>query len=455
VERRVILCGGGAEARGRLSRGLAERGLAAVGAEGPEAAFAAALDGAAGAVVLLDPGPPDPAIRRSLAALRGPRFRVGVIVVSSRPAEEVPDLAAFADGWLTGDAAEAQLADRLVALLAPFGAASPPEAGTSFAGLIAGAPSMRAAVTTAGRAAAARIPVLLLGESGTGKERFARAIHEGSPRARGPFVAVNCGALPEALAESLLFGHEKGAFTGAESRHGGKFREAHGGTIFLDEVGELPPPVQVKLLRVLQEGEVDPVGGRAPVKVDVRVVSATNRDPRAEIAAGRFREDLYFRLAGVEIVLPSLRQRREDIAELALAHAREVARIEGRRFDGFAPEAAAWLAVQPWPGNVRELQNAVHRAMVLSEGPVLPLAAFVDHARRGTDLPEPPPRSAATGRIRTLAEVEAEAIADALVLCGGRIAETARKLGIGRSTLYRKMAEYRIAPTGLRHGGPP
>jgi DNA-binding NtrC family response regulator len=309
---------------------------------------------------------------------------------------------------------------------------------------------MRAAVDLALRAATSRLPVLLLGESGTGKERFARAIHAASGRAGGRFVAVNCAALPEALVESLLFGHEKGAFTGADRAEPGRFRDADGGTIFLDEVGELPLPAQVKLLRTLQEREVDPVGARAPVAVDVRVIAATNRDLGAQVAGGTFREDLYFRLAGLEIRLPPLRERPEDLAELALRHAAAVAALEGRAFQGFGPGVVAWLAAQPWPGNVRELQNRIHRAMILTDGPVLPLEAFETApaaAGRPSPAPAAPPQPR---RVRPLAELEAEAIADALLLCGGRIAEAARRLGIGRSTLYRKMEAYGLAPVAGR-----
>ncbi|MEL6235096.1 MAG: sigma-54 dependent transcriptional regulator, partial [Pseudomonadota bacterium] len=354
--------------------------------------------------------------------------------------------------------------------------AGPAKAGSAsgsrgFAGLIATAPSMQMAVAEAERAAKARITVLLTGPSGTGKERFAQAIHAASPRGAAPFVAVNCGALPEHLVESLLFGHEKGAFTGAERAAPGRFREAQGGTLFLDEIGELPLAAQVKLLRALQEGEVDPVGGRGPVAVDVRVLAATNRDLRAEIAAGRFREDLFFRLAGIEIALPPLAARPEDIPALALQHATQVALLEQRSFAGFGDEVAGWLRAQPWPGNVRELQNVVHRALVMSETAQVPLSAFevqrVDCPAPGAARAEPTADGPAeqdqnslsgdaapeTGRserrpppqIRRLEEIEAEAIADALMLCSGNVTLAARRLGIGRSTLYRKMSTYGIA----------
>ncbi|MEM8740624.1 MAG: sigma-54 dependent transcriptional regulator [Pseudomonadota bacterium] len=353
--------------------------------------------------------------------------------------------------------------------LAGPAAADPASDARGFAGLIATAPSMQMAVAEAERAATARITVLLTGPSGTGKERFAQAIHAASPRGAAPFVAVNCGALPEHLVESLLFGHEKGAFTGADRAAPGRFREAQNGTLFLDEIGELPLAAQVKLLRALQEGEVDPVGGRGPVAVVVRVLAATNRDLRAEIAAGRFREDLYFRLAGIEISLPPLAARPEDIPALARQHAAQVAVLEQRSFTGFGDGVAGWLRTQPWPGNVRELHNVVHRALVMSETAQVPLSAFevqrVDHpavpsAEPATDSPTGQEQDRPSGdvlaepdrsdrrpppRIRRLEEMEAEAIADALMLCSGNVTVAARRLGIGRSTLYRKMASYGIA----------
>jgi len=325
-------------------------------------------------------------------------------------------------------------------------------------GMIADAPAMRQAVGMACRAARASIPVLLTGASGTGKESFARLIHDHSPRAGGPFQAVNCGALPEALVESLLFGHEKGAFTGADRRQEGYFRAAKGGTIFLDEIGELPLVSQVKILRALQEREVHPVGAAHPVAIDVRVISATNRDLRREVEARRFRQDLFFRLTGIEIALPALRDRVEDIPAIAQAHAHAVARLEGREFAGFEPGVTEWLMAQEWRGNVRELQSAVHRAMVLSAEPVVPLSAFMPQDVARPDVPAAPEMPEATGpepprgpeAIRKLAETEAEAIADALMLCRGRISQAARQLGIGRSTLYRKMDQYGLGPMGNR-----
>ncbi|QDL93046.1 sigma-54-dependent Fis family transcriptional regulator [Paroceanicella profunda] len=406
------------------------------------------LDAEAGPwVVLLDIGLPGMGGLDLLSVMRGRGDDARVVMLT---ADGGVDTAVRAMQRGAADYLEKPVAmDRLRAVVARHAAmpAAPAPSG-AFAGLVAGAPAMVAALDLARRVAPSRMPVLVTGPSGSGKERLARAIHETSGRT-GAFVAVNCGALPESLIESLLFGHEKGAFTGADRAKPGRFREAEGGTLFLDEIGEMPLAAQVSLLRVVQEGEVDPLGGRGPVSVDVRLLAATNRDLGAEIAEGRFREDLYFRLAGVEIALPGLAERGEDISALAATHAAEAARREGRQFHGFGPGVAEWLAAQPWPGNVRELQNAVHRALVLSEGSEIRLADFRPAGPASEPVrPAPRARPSERGarRVRALAEVEAEAIADALILCSGQISETARRLGIGRSTLYRKMAQYQIAP---------
>ena len=222
------------------------------------------------------------------------------------------------------------------------------------------------------RAAASNIPILIEGESGVGKEMIARAIQGESDRRGKPFVAVNCGALPENLVESILFGHEKGAFTGATSRHIGKFQEANGGTLFLDEVAELPLDIQVKLLRALQEGEVDPVGARRPVRVNIRLISATNRNMIEMVKAGQFREDLYYRLHVFPIMVPPLRQRSEDVAELVQHFIVRFAAEEGRKIRTIDPQALAMLQAYAWPGNVRQLENAIERAVLLGSGVIEP-----------------------------------------------------------------------------------
>src|SRR5471030_1705455 len=238
----------------------------------------------------------------------------------------------------------------------------------TIADVITSSHAMRPVLHAAEKAAGSAIPVLIEGESDVGKELIARAIHGSGQRRAKPFIAVNCGAMPENLVESILFGHEKGAFTGATDRHTGKFVEASGGTLFLDEVGELPPAAQVKLLRALQEGEVEPVGGRKPVKVDVRIISATNRDLIADVKSGRFREDLFYRLHVFPISVPPLRQRSEDIPELARHFLARLAAEEGKRVHSIGAEALRLLAAYRWPGNVRQLENAIFRAVVLAEG---------------------------------------------------------------------------------------
>ncbi len=236
--------------------------------------------------------------------------------------------------------------------------------------------AMRPVLKAVEKAATSVIPVLIEGESGTGKELIARAIHGSGDRRSQSFVAVNCGAMPENLVESILFGHEKGAFTGATEKHTGKFLEADGGTLFLDEVGELPPPAQVKLLRALQENEVEPVGSRKAVKVDVRIISATNRDLIADVKAGRFREDLFYRLHVFPVSVPPLRARMEDIPELARHFLARIAAEEGKRVRGMSAQALSLLSAFRWPGNVRQLENAIFRAVVLADGDELGVNEF-------------------------------------------------------------------------------
>lgn len=340
---------------------------------------------------------------------------------------------------------------------APGPAADRPPVGAALRGLVAESAAARAAVALARRAAASEIAVLFEGESGVGKEVFARAVHADSGRAHAPFVAVNCGALPETLVESILFGHERGAFTGAAERRPGKFAEADGGVLFLDEIGELPPSAQVKLLRAVQEGEVDPLGAAHPRRVDIRLLAATNRDLRREVAEGRFREDLYYRISAFPVRIPPLRSRREDIAPLAL---RLLARLAaGADAPPIAPEALRALEARAWPGNVRELENALHRALVLADGgPLRPEhLPPPDPAPAASDAPPDTTQADATqadathadathadGPLPTLAQVEAAHIRLVLARCDGRMAEAARRLGIGRSTLYRKLADLGI-----------
>ena len=245
-----------------------------------------------------------------------------------------------------------------------------------FNDIVTKSPVMAAVLRMAEKAAASTIPVLVSGESGVGKELIARAIHGSGERRAKPFIAVNCGAMPENLVESILFGHEKGSFTGATERHVGKFVEASGGTLFLDEVGELPAAAQVKLLRAIQEGEVEPVGARKTIKVDVRIVSATNRDLIADVKAGRFREDLFYRLHVFPITVPPLRERPADIPALTRHFLARFAAEEGKRIRLITPEALRMLAAFAWPGNIRQLENTLFRAVVLAEGDTIGLAEF-------------------------------------------------------------------------------
>ncbi|MGU3539017.1 sigma-54-dependent transcriptional regulator [Methylobacterium sp. A54F] len=343
----------------------------------------------------------------------------------------------------------------------------------TFKDLASKSPDMDRVIRLAERSAKSNIPVLIEGESGVGKEVLARAIQGSGDRRGKPFVTVNCGAIPENLVESTLFGHEKGAFTGATERHVGKFVEASGGTLFLDEIGELPLDAQVKLLRALQEGEVDPVGGKRSVRVDIRLVSATNRSLLDLVKQGRFREDLYYRLNVFPMTLPPLRARREDIPDLVRSFCARFAAEEGKRIRAITPEAMALLTRYGWPGNVRQLENALFRAVVLADCDELTVAEFPQIAAQvqGFDVRIPPAPSQPivavnapepvreivrvevrdphalslvvedTGEMKPMDALEAEIIRFALQFYRGRMSEVSRRLGIGRSTLYRKLKD--------------
>jgi DNA-binding NtrC family response regulator len=371
-----------------------------------------------------------------------------------------------------------------------------------FTDIVSASAEMLRVIDLARRASQSSIPVVLEGESGVGKELIARAIQSGGERSGKPFITVNCGAIPHNLVESILFGHEKGAFTGATERHTGKFVEADGGTLFLDEIGDLPLEVQVKLLRAVQQGEIETVGSAKVQKVNVRLISATNKDLIEEVRAGRFREDLYYRLNVFPITIPALRRRKEDIPHLARVFA------ERFSFEQKLPKvmtvgagALALLTSYDWPGNIRQLENAIFRAVVLAESDELTEADFpqiaaqipefrsaelaataeastvpaksdsvvnlpIDpaFAERGEpprpDRPDPRALLAAAypsadnviastddaGEVRKLADVEEELIRFALKFYRGQMSQVARKLGIGRSTLYRKLKDYGIDP---------
>ncbi len=361
------------------------------------------------------------------------------------------------------------------------------EGTLTFKDIVTNSPVMDRVIRLGEKAAASNIPILIEGETGVGKEIVARAIQGSSERRSKPFVTVNCGAIPENLVESILFGHEKGAFTGAADKHTGKFVEAHTGTLFLDEIGDLPPDVQVKLLRAIQEGEIDPVGAKAPRKIDIRLISATHRDLLRQVKDGAFREDLFYRLNVFPIFVPPLRERKEDIAHLVRHFVARFAAEHGMRTPpDIDAQALRILEAYDWPGNIRQLENAVFRAVVLSENGVLTAAEFpqiraqvsaIGIADSAASVPgqhaeaaEPSFAPAAQpvhdanavaaaaiimpgvglvaldeqGQVRSLAAIEEEMIRLAIAHYRGQMSQVARKLGIGRSTLYRKLKEYGI-----------
>src|SRR3954469_17769036 len=335
-----------------------------------------------------------------------------------------------------------------------------------FEEIVGSAPKFRTALAIAAKAARARVSVLIEGESGSGKEIVAQAIHAASPRGKKQLHTVNCGAIPENLVESVLFGHEKGAFTGAFDRHVGRFEDADGSTLFLDEVGELPLDTQVKLLRALETGEIQRIGSRVIHTVDVRIIAATNRRLAEEVARGRFREDLYYRLNVVHVPIPPLRDRASDIPPLARHLLARIAEQPGMRHLSITDDGLEVLMRYGWPGNVRQLQNALFRAAVLCDGNALTAADFPQiqqestFARRASDFHRPRLEGASQnaaldhapgitlydsdGNMRSLEEIEADVIRLAIGHYRGRMTEVARRLGIGRSTLYRKLGELGI-----------
>ena len=337
------------------------------------------------------------------------------------------------------------------------------QGGLTFKDLIGNAGSMRPVVAMGERGAKANIPILITGESGVGKEVIARAIQGASERSDKPFITVNCGAIPENLVESILFGHEKGAFTGANAKHLGKFQEAHTGTLFLDEVGELPLDMQVKLLRVLQEGEVDPVGSKRTIPVDVRIVSATNRDLAESVKAGSFREDLYYRLNVFPIAIPPLRERREDIPALLEHFIKRFNAQEQMNVIGAETDTVELLQNYEWKGNVRQLENTIFRAMILSDGHQLKPHDFPQISGLAPSMPSANEDALSSlvkasdiqddlsvtfldreGHLRTLEDIERDLIQFAIENYSGHMSEVARRLGIGRSTLYRKVREHEL-----------
>ena len=473
----------------RLLQATVERQGFAVATAPSGAEALAFLDGARGpdvAIMLLDLIMPGMDGHEVLKNLRVKRPSLPVIVLTAQGGIEtvVTAMRAGADDFLVKPASPERIqvsiqnALKLNALSGEITRLRKRQTNNlGFKDLVAESAPMRQVIRMGERAAQSNIPILIEGESGVGKELIARAIQGSSERAGKPFIAVNCGAIPEHLVESLLFGHEKGAFTGATDRHPGKFQEANGGTLFLDEIGELRLDMQVKLLRALQEGEIDPVGSRKPVKVDIRLISATNRDLHKLAASGGFREDLYYRLNVFPIAVPPLRERAEDVPALAQHFIARFAVEENKKILGIAREALDMLCRYTWPGNVRQLENAVFRAVVLADGEMLQIADFpqvanalgveIVHAEPlklavGAEdmLIEQPTHSRAqvhggdgglrpsgisitdpAGHLRKLEEIENELIRFAIEKYDGHMSEVARRLGIGRSTLYRKIRE--------------
>ncbi len=334
--------------------------------------------------------------------------------------------------------------------------------------LVARDPAMRAVLALADQVAGSDAPILITGESGSGKEVMARHVHAASRRANQPFVAVNCAAIPENLLESELFGHEKGAFTGALARRIGKFEEADGGTLLLDEISEMDVRLQAKLLRAIQEREIDRVGGATPVKVDIRILATSNRDLAEAVRAGHFREDLLFRLNVVNLTLPPLRQRPQDIAALAEHFAAKYADANGLETKALAPAAVAELQARPWPGNVRELENAMHRAVLLASGPLIgpdairsPDGSTYAPASAGlspADGPIDRIAAAASGAAqtfvgKTVAEMEQSLILDTLDHVSGNRTHAANILGISIRTLRNKLRDYKDAGVAVPEPG--
>jgi len=464
----------------RLIQAVLEReGFAVAHAESGDQAISRLAAGGTADVVLLDLVMPGISGQDTLAEMRARGFNQPVIVVTATGGIDtvVQAMQAGAVDFFVKPAAPERIivsirnALSMGALKGEVDRLKKHATGrTTFEDLIGSSPAMTMVKRMGERAAKSTIPILITGESGVGKEVIARAVHGSSDRAGKPFVAVNCGAIPENLVESILFGHEKGSFTGATDKHLGKFQEANGGTLFLDEVGELPLDMQVKLLRALQESEIDPIGSKRSIKVDVRIVSATNRDLSQAVAEGRFREDLYYRLNVFPIEAPSLRERKEDVPALVDCFVRRFNVEEGKSVVGASPETLACLTAFDWPGNVRQLENAVYRAIVLADAPYLQphdfpaisgIAAPPPEAVASTPMPVPSAAELAAGlpqmdspvrildhkgHIRPLEEIERDLIQHAIEVYAGHMSEVARRLGIGRSTLYRKVRE-----NGLEH----
>jgi two-component system response regulator GlrR len=354
----------------------------------------------------------------------------------------IPDAVSAAQSGVFGYLTKPFEAPELLALLARAVGSGSPEGGQAarprFPDIVTASPLMNALLDEVVLVATSEAGVLIQGESGTGKEMLARAVHQASPRKRGPFVAINCAAIPEALLESELFGHAKGAFTGADSARKGLFQTAQGGTVFLDEIGDMPLALQAKLLRVLQEREVRPVGASQSLPVDVRIVSATHRDLEAAIAEQQFREDLFYRLNVVNLRIPPLRERREDIVPLAQHFVDTLAKKHGRRITGFAPDALDLLMRAEWPGNIRQLMNVVEQCCALCTTVRIP-PALVTRALRNKPT-----------EILSYAEAkdrfERDYLVNLMKLTGGQVTEASRLAQRNRTEFYRLLQKHALSP---------
>jgi DNA-binding NtrC family response regulator len=436
-------------AQRRLVAALAARGgWRAIFAADNETAIATlgTQDGMQLDAIVLDHWAPDADATSLIAALRERRPALPILMLTATACVTDP----FAPERFLA-ALDAAVVDTTAGELRPLTEKIP--ALLAFDEIVGSSPDFRAALAIAAKAARARVAILLEGEVGVGKDVIAEAIHAASPRAKKPMTSVNCGAIPANLVESELFGHEKGAFTGAFERKIGRFHDADGGTVFLDEVDEMPLEAQAKLLRVLQTGEVHALGARHPRDVDVRVIAATNKRLLDEVAAGRFREDLYDRLNAVQVTIPPLRERTGDIPALARHLLARIAEQPGLRPLGITDSALALLVQYDWPGNVRQLQNALFRAAVLCEDTALTEEDFPQIAALGGRQRAPVTAALGgggvtlfrpDGNLRALEEIEADVIRLAIGHYRGRMTEVARRLGIGRSTLYRKLGELGI-----------
>jgi DNA-binding NtrC family response regulator len=467
---RLLLLIDSEPAQRRLVAAIASRrGWRTIFADDAESALAmlGTPDGLAVDAILLDHPASDADAAILIAELRARRPHMPILVLAANGsvAAAVGAMRAGASDFLVKPIASERL---LAALESAMGGSSAGElrpltekltANLGFAEIVGSAPQFRAALAVAAKAARARVPVLIEGESGVGKHVVAEAIHGASPRARKDLIVVNCGSIPANQVESELFGHEEGAFTGAFERKVGRLQDADGTTIFLDEVSEMPLEAQVKLLRMLQTGEIQPLGARHPREVDVRVVAASNVPLLAEVEAGRFREDLYYRLNVVQVTIPPLRERAGDIPALVRHLLARIAEQPGLRPLGISEDALQLLTAYDWPGNVRQLQNALFRAAVLCDEEGLTRDDFPQIAQiaQGKPMSAGPVANHSgmggislfrpDGNLRPLDEIEADVIRLAIGHYRGRMTEVARRLGIGRSTLYRKLGELGIDQT--------